>query len=476
MNTSNHDAELEYLRGVLPWTTSTQFKSLNRAFERLESQDKIPVWLTVHRGDSGYDFQTKRAEWAANEKLWPIHSTVAIQDDEQRPIVTAYHRQSRQLSSAERSLTLKTGGRTGNLPPIHFSTKSAFEYAADAGQLCKPLELPGLDVGSGDELGGAVRWLAVLHRMHGVGLLHGGEKELLMSLNPPTNAADSLAYLFGFGSDGESHNERYRTVRRRGFVWKLNDFVRMSVNATAILAKLAEETATAPKQRELSLVGLLDEVLIAIDEGQSFEHMYPLLRQVEPLRLEEFGDDRRWPGCLVRFEDGCYQLYTKHPHLDEHHQAEWVKLSDDDDKELRPHVKRVIRAWLRQLEPDEKRLTRLGGEPANQPPDAKLPQGSESTEITGGDADRNTVIQSLNLSHRLAILAYDEAAEALDGMLDRVTDKVAWEWIGEHSDYDPPTCTTFTRYLREARRALGENKHRRRAGRSGRSIVGESGM
>ncbi len=376
LNTSLHDATVEYLRGVLPWTASTQFTSLNRAFKRLESEQKMPVWLAVYRGDSGYDSQSKRAGWARDEQLLPKTRAVvrpaAEADDEQPPIIAAYCRFS----------------------PLDFPYREegAFELATDAGDVCKPVELPDLDVGSVDELDGALRWLAVLHRMHRGGLLRGGETELLMSLNPPTNA-DPLAYLVGVGSDGESYNERCRTVRRRGFVWKVKDFVRMSDDATAILARLAEEKPTAIRQNELSLVGLLDEVLIAIDEGQSFEEMYPLLRQVEPLRLKEFGDDGRWPGCLVRFKDGYYQLYTKHPHLDEHHQADWATLSSDDDKELRQHVKRVIRAWLRQLEPDEKRLTRLGDEPANQAAEAESHQEPATTADASHDAshDANSI-------------------------------------------------------------------------------------
>ncbi len=99
-----------------------------------------------------------------------------------------------------------------------------------------------------------------------------------------------------------------------------------------------------------------------------------------------------------------------------------------------------------------------------------------ATEVPISHSDRNAAIQSLNKSARLAILAYDEASEAMAELSDRVTDRDAWEWSREHSDADCPAFETFARYLREARKKLGENKNLPRGGRSGGSIAGQSDL
>jgi hypothetical protein len=53
---------------------------------------------------------------------------------------------------------------------------------------------------------------------------------------------------------------------------------------------------------------------------------------------------------------------------------------------------------------------------------------------------------------------------------EKATDKQAWNWLRKE-DGDVPAFLTWARYLRQARKALGENKNTPRAGRAGRSIV-----
>lgn len=99
---------------------------------------------------------------------------------------------------------------------------------------------------------------------------------------------------------------------------------------------------------------LANELLTLIDdEGRRFGEIWRLVRQLEVLRRDLFGigDDRSiWDGCGVRFEDHALVLLTYHPNMGDCHEARidhYRKLSDDEENELRDHLRTIIKAWLR---------------------------------------------------------------------------------------------------------------------------------
>lgn len=116
--------------------------------------------------------------------------------------------------------------------------------------------------------------------------------------------------------------------------------------------------------------------------------------------------------------------------------------------------------------------------PASPPPPLAA-AGSEDSERAG--RSRAEILKSLRLGVRQAYLGF-ELAETMSGR--RLEDREAYEYIhgnglpekaghlGELNDYELPVFDTWARYLREARKALGEQKYNRRAGRPiGASIV-----
>jgi hypothetical protein len=114
-------------------------------------------------------------------------------------------------------------------------------------------------------------------------------------------------------------------------------------------------------------------------------------------------------------------------------------------------------------------------------PGRALPVGAETgSELLVG-ANREELIQGMLPSVRLAYLAfmYAESKAAR-----RLEDREAYDLLneegipsgagdrGELTEYQLPTFETWSRQLRKAREALGEQKYTRRAGRpTGRSIV-----
>lgn len=113
--------------------------------------------------------------------------------------------------------------------------------------------------------------------------------------------------------------------------------------------------------------------------------------------------------------------------------------------------------------------------------DHQPPATGGNEQGKGADKSQAEIQQSLSLCVRQAYFAY-QLAELTNGK--RLEDREAYDYIkenglpenagglGDLTDYDLPVFDTFTRYLREARQALGEQKYRRRAGRSkGASIV-----
>lgn len=107
--------------------------------------------------------------------------------------------------------------------------------------------------------------------------------------------------------------------------------------------------------------------------------------------------------------------------------------------------------------------------------------GNEQGE--GAGESRAEILKRFSACVRQAYLAY-QLAETMNGK--RLEDREAYDYIkeyglpdnagdlGELSDYNLPAFDTWTRYLRDARQPLGEQKYNRRAKRpKGRSITTE---
>jgi hypothetical protein len=103
-----------------------------------------------------------------------------------------------------------------------------------------------------------------------------------------------------------------------------------------------------------------------------------------------------------------------------------------------------------------------------------------SANRQGGESDeaRNEKVTSLKPSVKNAYFAYEYAKLENDNR--ELEDREAYDWLkkggltdcDELQGYQLPHFETFARQLREARKALGENKHTRRYKRShGRSVV-----
>ncbi len=104
--------------------------------------------------------------------------------------------------------------------------------------------------------------------------------------------------------------------------------------------------------------------------------------------------------------------------------------------------------WLRLLEEEP------GGQPA---------AGEEAAQATALPERAN-----------VAYGQYEQAEKRLaEQDIDKPTDRQCYDWVKAHNDGDPlPAFETWQRYVREARRHLGEQKNTTRAGRQyGRSIV-----
>jgi hypothetical protein len=114
------------------------------------------------------------------------------------------------------------------------------------------------------------------------------------------------------------------------------------------------------------------------------------------------------------------------------------------------------------------------------PPAAPPPTGANAGEgepLTG--AERDKAFQALEPAVRKAYLAYQYAESKKGG---RLEDPEAYELLdedgitdqgnrGELIDYALPILATWSRQLRDARKALGEQKYKRRGHRTTRSIV-----
>jgi hypothetical protein len=121
------------------------------------------------------------------------------------------------------------------------------------------------------------------------------------------------------------------------------------------------------------------------------------------------------------------------------------------------------------VNPDENRRSR------------EQPAAVSAGDITGEVPSRADVFRQLRPCVRKAYLSFELAQSKAGSELE---DRAAFDWLkengfpddagdtGELVDYELPDFDTWTRYLREAREALGEQKYSRRAGRKGKSVAG----
>jgi hypothetical protein len=103
------------------------------------------------------------------------------------------------------------------------------------------------------------------------------------------------------------------------------------------------------------------------------------------------------------------------------------------------------------------------------------------TDDASDVATMKEIVEELTPTARLAYLSYVYASQQM--AVTNPKDEDAHKWLkeraplkgrgtGDLSDYDPPGLESWTRYLRTARQALGEQKHKSRTARnSGSSIV-----
>ncbi|MDV6031349.1 MAG: hypothetical protein F9B45_14860 [Phycisphaera sp. RhM] len=206
-----------------------------------------------------------------------------------------------------------------------------------------------------DRMDSLDHWALTLFHLGRVGAFDRVQGGKPMSLDPGLSVivggatlTDARFNIDGFGGENLAPMKKLmrESAEKHGWYAHFHD-IRMATVTT--IRWLQTKQAEAANTDRLSLPQLLNEILIALDEGVAFEGLYPLLRRVEALRVTVLGETA-WPGCLIRLRDGYFQLATKHPHLDEHYDAEWdasKKLTPDENDKLRFHIKRVVGAWLR---------------------------------------------------------------------------------------------------------------------------------
>lgn len=95
------------------------------------------------------------------------------------------------------------------------------------------------------------------------------------------------------------------------------------------------------------------DVVAELEHGTPVLELYPLLRQLEPLREKELGK-LKWPGCRFKLDDGVFSVATAHPTLDAFHRTEIdeakAPLSDNEKTELSNHLSWIVSAWIRVAE------------------------------------------------------------------------------------------------------------------------------
>ncbi|MFO0840856.1 MAG: hypothetical protein U0797_00465 [Gemmataceae bacterium] len=111
-----------------------------------------------------------------------------------------------------------------------------------------------------------------------------------------------------------------------------------------------------------------------------------------------------------------------------------------------------------------------------EPPDNLHSRSACGESIAKHHSEDLTTKQPLGEIYEQVYRAYAFAEERTGR---RLTDKAAHQWLREHGEDEhevPSDVKTFTRYLRKARNAKGEQKNRPVAGRTSRSAVKSSGL
>ena len=98
---------------------------------------------------------------------------------------------------------------------------------------------------------------------------------------------------------------------------------------------------------------LADDAIECLEAGDSIDEVYPLLRQ-----LNITDQDDGFPGFEMRLDEEHQEivLHTARPSIGQYCEARWSvwkPLSDDEDKELRTHLIRVLKSWKRRYKADQ---------------------------------------------------------------------------------------------------------------------------
>jgi hypothetical protein len=128
----------------------------------------------------------------------------------------------------------------------------------------------------------------------------------------------------------------------------------------------------------------------------------------------------------------------------------------------------VIGARVCELDPDLDRLA-CPSAPPTEPPAAGTPEVGNGSPTPAGCG-----LEQLPPSRQVAYAQYLEALCRNPEFGEAATDEQVYGWYEEHGEDRQdglPSCETWSRYVREARRVLGTSKHTSRSGREGGSVV-----
>jgi hypothetical protein len=182
-------------------------------------------------------------------------------------------------------------------------------------------------------------------------------------------------------------------------------------------------------------------------------------------------------GAVASALAAIEQLWSNEP-------MDWADLV----RPILPRVNRFLGVWRAITDVPENSAIEAAAEAvvdghANKPNGETVEASEPPADLQNAsdDESRDDRLSNLNPANRKAYYSYHVAEIKLGG---RLEDRDAYEWltengipddvgdIGELADYDLPAFDTWSRQLRFARKALGEQKYSRRAHRAtGRSIA-----
>lgn len=236
MTATLNKTEIDLIRDAMPWTAAVQLRTAERAFQRLEAPDNLPVWLTVRRGPPNYDATRQVAGWHYGRAVIPTDRRKIIYGKDSRVWIEVFIEFPNRLPTAE---GCERDPYTAEEKEAHGKVHDAFDVSKGIVGLFESLDLPDLDIDDSSRVVGLPRWLSVLHRLHHAGLVSGGEDEDMIS----HGAIHAQMRLIADSWDEKARigsGERLRQLRRIGFGWRIPNFVRYCTNAAAVLATIAE--------------------------------------------------------------------------------------------------------------------------------------------------------------------------------------------------------------------------------------------